>query len=170
MTTLEFIKNIALLTGIADFLIYVAFIWGRYGIQRSISISFYDLPMDYKIIFRLFIWILSAAIFLCGIGWENPLFFISGPLLSLVGIFTRIKVKWKYVIHMIGAIGGIISCFVAVMMCDLKLGVITCFASILGFMLAFFFGKKEHMIWNVEVVCFATLMSSLLYLNNMIPW
>lgn len=164
---LEFIKNVGLLIGISDFLLYVAFIWGRYGIQRSISISFYDLPMKNKFVFRLFIWILSSAIIISGIGWGSPMFLISGLLLSLVGIFTHIKVKWKFKIHMIGAIGGILSCAIGILMLNLNVGLIASGSILLGSLLLLLLGNKKHIIWNIEVICFASLMSALLYLNNM---
>jgi hypothetical protein len=166
MGNLELIKNIALMLGVVDFLVYVSYIWGRYGIQRSISISVYDLPVNHQYIFRMFIWILSLAIILTGIGWGSPLFLISGSLLSLVGIFCHVKTKWKFHIHMVGAIGGILACFAGVMVMNNVLGVTIGGLIILETLLTYIFGNKKHMIWNVEVICFANLMGALLLMNN----
>jgi hypothetical protein len=164
--SLELIKNIALLLGIVDFLVYVSYIWGKYGIQKSISISVYDLPVKYRFTFRIFIWILSLAIILAGIGWGSPVFFISGALLSLVGIFTHIKTKWKFIIHMIGAIGGILTCFTGIMLMDSTLGLVIGCLIIIETLLVYLFGNKKHFIWNLEIICFSDLMSALLLMIN----
>jgi hypothetical protein len=166
MVTLELIKNIALLLGIVDFLEYISYIWGRYGIQKSISISFYDLEWRYRNTFRFFIWILATAIILSGIGWGSPAFLISGLLLSLVGIFSRIQTKWKFIIHMVGAIGGILGCYIGITLLNFNLGLIVGGFILIETLILYLIGNKEHMIWNIEVICFANLMSTLLLMNN----
>ena len=162
---LELLKNIALLLGITDFLVYVSYIWGRYGVQKSISISVYDLPVKYQYTFRFFVWILSAAIILAGIGWGSSIFLISGSLLSLVGFFCHIKTKWKYHIHMVGAIGGILTCFAGIMWMSSTLGLVVGGLIIVEALLCYLFVDKKHFIWNVEIISFANLMGSLLLLN-----
>lgn len=164
---LELFKNVALLVGLVDFLVYVAFVWGKYGIQQSISISFYKWPTDEKILFRFFIWILSLAIILGGIGWGIKTFLISGLLLSLVGIFSRIQIKWVFMIHMIGAIGGIIACYIGIAIINLNIGIIAFLLILVGVILSFIFGNRKNIIWDIEVICFSVLMGSLLYINNM---
>lgn len=163
--SLDLFKYVMLLIGTADFLMYISYIWGKFGIQKSISISFYDLVWRDRNIFRFFIWILSASIIVNGIGLDTPLFFISGGLLSLVGIFTRIKVRWKYYIHMVGAIGGIISCAIGVVLLNFNTGIISIISILFITLLTFIFGEKKHILWNIEVICFTSLMSTLLYLN-----
>lgn len=165
--SLELIKNIGLLLGLVDFLLYVAFVWGKYGIQKSISISYYEWPTDEKFLFRLFIFILSSAIIISGIGWHIKTFLISGLLLSFVGIFSNINIKWIYRLHMIGAIGGILACFLGIILISLPIGLISAVTALIGFLLVILFGNRKNIIWDIEVICFSTLMASLLYINNM---
>jgi len=159
-------KLIAIIIAIVDFVLYVAYIWGRYGIQKSISISYYDLPAGSRVLFRVFIWILSLAVILSGIGWDNGLFFTSGAMLSLVGIFSNIKDKDKFVIHMIGAIGGIATCFCAIFYESAIVGIWTLVSAFVLLSIVFQFGNEKHLIWNAEVVSFSILITSILYLIN----
>lgn len=158
-------RDIGLLIGLTVFLVYVAYVWGRFGVQESISISFYDFPNHDRWVFRCFIWILSTAIIISGIGWHIPYFFIGGALLTLVGFFSSILIKRRYIVHMIGAIGGIISCYIGVLVADLTTGIIAGIGIIIQSLLCYIFAKKEHFIWNLEIACFTFLMGSLLYLN-----
>jgi hypothetical protein len=161
------VKNIGLLTGIVVFSLYVAYIWGRYGIQKSISISFYDLPPENRIVFRVFIWTLSLSIMLSGIGWKSPMFFASGLLLSLVGVFSDIKVKWKFTVHLTGAIGGILSCWIGLGLINQDIGIIIGILILLQSSILFLVKDREHFIWNVEITCFTYLISGLLYQINL---
>ena len=158
-------KDISLIIAMAAFILYVAYVWGRFGIQKSISISFYEFPNHNRWVFRTFIWILSIAIILAGIGWDTPFFFIGGVLLSLVGFFSRIKVKRKFIVHMIGAIGGILTCFIGILIMNQTLGFIAGIGIMSQSTACYLWGKKEHIIWNIEIACFVFLMSSLFYLN-----
>lgn len=159
-------KLIAIIIAIVDFVLYVAYVWGRYGIQKSISISYYDLPTGSRVLFRVFIWILSLAVILSGIGWDNGLFFTAGALLSLVGFFSNIKEKNNYIIHMIGAIGGIVTCLFAVFHESRVVGIWAIASAFFLLSLVFQFGNEKHIIWNAEVVSFSILITSILYLIN----
>ena len=37
-------KEISLIIAVVVFVLYVAYVWGRFGIQKSISISYYEFP------------------------------------------------------------------------------------------------------------------------------
>ena len=158
-------KEISLIIAVVVFVLYVAYVWGRFGIQKSISISYYEFPNGDRWAFRVFIWILSLAIILAGIGWGTPFFLLGGGLLSLVGFFSRIKVKRKFIVHMVGAIGGILSCYIGVLVMDLKLGLVAGGCIIIQSLACYIYGRKEHYIWNIEIACFTWLMGSLLYLT-----
>ena len=71
-------KEISLIIAEVVFVLYVAYVWGRFGIQKSISISYYEFPNGDRWTFRVFIWILSLAIILAGIGWGTPFFLLGG--------------------------------------------------------------------------------------------
>jgi hypothetical protein len=154
-------KEIAITIAIVDFVLYVAYIWGRYGIQKSISISFYELPEHERDLFRVFILVLALAVIISGIGFDNIAFYISGGLLSLVGIFSRIQNKKKFIIHLTGAIGGIISCNIALMLEDFKMGLYSTTIVLVGIILVLLFGNRKHLIWNIEIICFSVLIIAL---------
>lgn len=157
-------KDFSLILATVVFVMYVSYVWGRFGVQKSISISYYDFPNENRWIFRTFIWILSIAIIIAGIGWKTPWFFISGGLLSLVGFFSRIKVKRKYIVHMIGAISGIVAGFIGVFVQNIELGICV-FAAIFGQSMFFLIHKSKNIIWNIEIACFTWIMLALLYMN-----
>lgn len=166
---INLIKNVSLLVGIVDFVMYATYVWGRFGVQNSISLSFYDWTKREKYLFRVFVWILCLAIIASGIGWQNPLFFVSGILLSFVGIFSNIEqARWKYICHMIGAIGGILACFVGVTMINWEIGLLVASLTLSHTALTYLLGKKENIIWNIEVACFIYLIGSLLYIINVL--
>jgi hypothetical protein len=164
---LELIKNIALLVAIIDFAIYVSYIWGKYGVQPSISASFYDLPERYNIYFRFYIFILSLAVITSGFGWKTPLFFISGTLLSMVGIFPDLfKNKTKHILHLIGAIGGITVAIIGLSTLNLTIGVIAATTIVSMSILFRILLGKEDILWWIEIISFSTIIFALLYLNN----
>jgi len=107
------IQNIALIILVINCLLYVGYIVYRYGIQKSISMSFYNLPRRLQPWFRAFIWIMSACIIV--IGWFELAYIISGIGLSIVGIFPRVKVGWKKKIHVAWAIVWMVAGFMSIL-------------------------------------------------------
>jgi hypothetical protein len=134
---------------------YVTTVWIKYGIQKSISTTFYELPYDRKLTFRLFMFSLSIGII---IGGNLPLFYVSGILLSLVGIFTRIKVKWKKIIHLIGAIGGIVFAYIGLIYYyNLWIESII----VLNVCILFIFIDRKNIIWWSELVSMLNILVAL---------
>ena len=60
---------------ISVFLGYILYIIARYGVQSSVSQSFYVLPKNLKILFTLFCW---GFVFPAIILSSNPLMFFAG--------------------------------------------------------------------------------------------
>lgn len=88
------------------FISYVSFIWIRYGVQKSISDSYYRLPEKSKYLFTYFCWgfAFPAAILAHNI-WITP----AAMLICLVGVardFKNIKVLKFF--HMFAAYTGVL--------------------------------------------------------------
>lgn len=93
----------------AIFFIYTFFVWRKYGIQRSISESWYVVDKKYKWMFSMFCFCLGALQcfhVIHGSVW----FFLSGSSLVFVGVATDFKSTWRInpCIHNIGAVGSIV--------------------------------------------------------------
>lgn len=161
-----YIKNLALILAISSFAIYVAYVWGKYGVQSSISISFYDFPDNQRFAFRVFIFILSLSIIIAGIGWDIIWFYLSGGCLSLVGIFARVHNKVKKIIHSAGAIFGIIFAIFAIDTMQNNIAHYVIALIILQSIALVNFGKLKHAIWNIEITCFSYIILAILYIVN----
>ena len=82
-------QNIMLILGLVFFTSYILYIIREFGVQKSISFSFYKLPKTEKWIFRGLVWFLSAVVIIAGNC--EPWLIASGCLLSIVGMFTEPK-------------------------------------------------------------------------------
>ena len=151
----------AIFIAMANFILYVSYIWGRYGVQESISISYYDLPVGSRIYFRLFIFILSACISFCGAMIWNEFLFFSGVLLSLVGLFSKIEDKKKKRWHVFGAISGIVLCYAGIAYEDIIIASASLAISLSILSTTAIFGKEKNVIWNIEVSAFIGLITGL---------
>ena len=97
------------------FVSYVAFIWIRYGIQKSISDSFYRLIEDPKVpnvigqsLFTFFCWGFAFPAIILGANFGSFLIPLAGGLICMVGVATAFKLKFEGILHTIAAIGGIL--------------------------------------------------------------
>ncbi len=84
---------------------YVSFIWIKYGIQKSISASYYVLPKDSNFIFTLFCWGFAFPAIILG---NTPLMFFAGAGIVFVGAAAAFREKMTYQVHMVGAFVGVI--------------------------------------------------------------
>lgn len=90
---------------LALFIAYTSFVWKRYGVQPSISESWYTLGTKYNWMFTI--------VFCFGIGvlqlfHESVWFFLSGSALCFVGAATAFKQKMTNAVHYSGAAGAIV--------------------------------------------------------------
>lgn len=95
---------IAFLISVLTFTAYVVVISIKYGILRSISISYYYLKKRW--IFTIIFWIYALSMMVAG---SNPWIFGAGAFICFVGAAANIKdgdITRK--VHIVGATGGII--------------------------------------------------------------
>jgi hypothetical protein len=92
---------------VSVFLLYVGYIWIKYGKQKSVSNSYYMLPDKYKFVFTLFCYALGFSIIILGTQVTAFMFF-AGASIIFVGASPRLKLKHEKQVHMVGAIGSIV--------------------------------------------------------------
>lgn len=144
MTTFLFILMLTV------FLSYVSFIWIRYGVQKSISDSYYRLrPEKLGFIFTLFImgFAYPAAVVAANV-WITPAAF----LIIVVGIARAFKdSKLLHTLHMIGAYGGVGLSMVGIWVYYHMWYVTIIFIIISGIL---FILNVKNKIWWVEILAF----------------
>ena len=150
---------------IAAFVIYIGWIWIKFGIQPSISDSFYALQDRYGK-GSLIPWIFW--LFLINIAWPlfpllnfNGFAFFSITGLVLVGAAAQFRLgKGTEIPHIIGALSGIILAF-------LSIGIVFkgwAFAWLPGYLLLvglFNLIKIRNYTWWVEIVAFIMIILAL---------
>ena len=93
------------ITAIVVFFSYVAYIWKKYGVQRSISNSYYKLPENRKFLFIGFCWLFAFPVMILG---DNALMFGAGTFICFVGAAAAMHRFPTRAVHLTGAIGGMI--------------------------------------------------------------
>lgn len=139
------------------FISYVSFIWLKYGIQKSISASYYALPDNLKILFTLFCWGFAFPAIIAGVETTSLMFF-AGAGICFVGAAAQIKDKWVYKIHMTAAISGIIFSQLAIW-----LGYHMLYVNLISIGLAILipFLTKKYYFWFIELVAFSAICYTL---------
>lgn len=134
------------------FILYVGYIYVKYGELHSISQSWYELPQNRKWMFTLFTWTLGVT--LCFL--QTNLFFISGIGFCFVGAAAMFDDNdiTKYT-HYTGAGIGILFAFLG-MTFDLKFILpIIIYAITIPIEL---FIIRKNVIWWIEIWAFVLLM------------
>jgi hypothetical protein len=145
------------------FIIYVAFIWKKFGVLQSVSDSWYKLKelggLWYKL-FTLFCWGLAIPMLFQS---DNPssLFVYSGAGFAFVGAATMFKLKDTFVpyIHFGGAAVGIILALLGIglerygWLPLIVFGIATILIKLL---------KVKNSTWWIEIVAFVTALTGLL--------
>lgn len=139
---------------VSVFVLYVAWVWIRYGIQSSISDSYYRYYKNgkEKYLFTFFIWGFAyPALMLTA----TPLMFFAVMLLGITGASPAFKsekaVKWS---HMLGAYGGVLLSQASIVY-DFKMWYITLIFIILSGTLMIL--NVNNKIWWVECVAFLSI-------------
>ena len=134
------------------FLSYVSFIWIKYGVQKSISDSYYRLPQKSQILFILFCWGFSFPAMILG---NCALMFLAGIFICFVGAAAAFKgdkmAKW---VHMTGAYGGVLLSQIAIWI-HYDMWYITVIFIILSGIL--FILKVKNKIWYTELLAFGSI-------------
>ena len=143
---------ISFITMITVFISYVSFIWFKYGIQKSISASYYVLPENLRFLFTLFCWGFAFPAIILGVE-VTPLMFFAGAGICFVGAAAQINEKFVYRIHMVAAISGIIFSQLAIFF-----GYHMPWLNIASVVLAgLSLLSKKNYFWWIELVAFSSI-------------
>ena len=133
------------------FVAYVAFIWSKYGIQKSISESYYVLPKKDNWLFVAFTWLFAFPAMLLG---NSYLMLFAGGGIVFVGAAAAMHTFPTRGWHLGGAIGGMILACLAMIFQYHMWYMVAGVAAAIG--LAAFIDKK-HLMWWAEVAIFVAI-------------
>ncbi|MFW6310912.1 MAG: hypothetical protein ACOC1K_01625 [Nanoarchaeota archaeon] len=137
------------------FISYVWYIWAIYGVQKSISYSFYRLKGWKKILFTLFCWGFGFPLAMLADG--DPLLFFAGAAFCFVGAANDFKGnELTHNVHMIGAYTGVAMAKIGLW---IYYGWWYSFASFVAIAIPLLFVKNK--IWWIELAAFGTVGTSL---------
>ncbi len=133
------------------FVAYVLFISIKYGIQKSISESYYVLPKKYNFLFVLFCWLFAFPAMILG---NSYLMLFAGGGIVFVGAAAamhKFPTRW---VHLAGAIGGmILGCLAMIFQYHMWYMVV----GIVGAILLAALLDKKHLMWWTEIAIFTAL-------------
>jgi len=150
---------ILLSSSLLIFITYLSIVVYKYGIQKSISDSYYRLPKKWSIVFLFFIWGFALPLGIL-LKSDYTILLTAIALICIVGITPNFKdykaVKWM---HMLGAFSGIIIAILSIIF-EFKL---YCIAGGLAILILLIYKFVKNPIWWIEIASFLTIWGVLLY-------
>lgn len=145
------LSTILFIIMITVFISYVTFIWSNYGIQNSISDSYYVLPEKWNWLFVAFSWLFAFPAMILG---DSYLMLFAGAGIVFVGAAAAMHVKSINIIHNIGAVSGIfLACIAIIIQYHMwYMILILIILSLISLKL-----DKKNIIWWVELIIFTSI-------------
>ena len=155
MTTIFFIM-------LSAFFGYVGYIAVRYGIQPSVSESYYRLPRNFQWVFTIATWGYAIPAMIIGLDFTgNGIVFLAGVGIAFVGASPAFhKLGMERTVHTVGAVVGITA--MQLFLCIVGFWWITLTFGIISGLLFIWKKTYSHFIWWVEIAAFISI--SLYYL------
>ena len=141
------------LTMLLVFVSYVSFIWAKYGVQKSISQSYYVLPQKLKYLMTLFCW---GFAFPAAILGQCDLMTIAAGGIIFVGAAAAFQQKMTHTFHMVGAGVGVAASQLAILVNYGMWPMNIAFISI-GLILLLLKKKIPNWIWWAEIAAFVSI-------------
>lgn len=142
------------------FLGWLLYILIRYGIQPSISDSYYRLTTANQWLFTISTWgyVIPLSIAGAQVATDGTylIMILATFLLCMVGVFPDFRIARSY--HQIGAEGGILMAFIWILTTSLWF---ISLPSILGIFLLYKRKPKNHT-WWIECIAYCTLLVAVL--------
>jgi len=133
------------------FLAYVIYIWAKYGVQKSISESYYVLPKKENWLFVAFTWLFAFPAMILG---DSTLMLFAAGGIVFVGAAAAMHTFPTRAVHLTAAIGGMILGCIAMVVQFHMWYLIP--AILLAMLLALIFDKK-HLMWWSEIAIFTAI-------------
>ena len=140
---------------VAVFLAYVGYIWAKYGVQKSISESYYVLPKKQNWFFVAFTWLFAFPAMILG---NSLLMMFAGAGIVFVGAAAAMHRFPTRAVHLTGAVGGMFLASVA-MVTQFHMWFLI--PAILVAMLIAFLLDKKSLMWWAEVAIFIAISIAL---------
>jgi type IV secretory pathway VirB3-like protein len=141
---------------------YILFITYRYGVQNSVSDSYYRLPRNLQWVFTLVTWGYALPAMIIGLDYTgNGLVFLSGAGIALVGAAPAFhkaedgskQSNMEHYAHMIGAFVGIIAMLIF-LIAEGGWYLVLAFLLLSGG--AYLLDRKKH-IWWLEIFAYIAI-------------
>ena len=147
------ITFVSFLIMVIVFVTYISFIWLKYGIQTSISRSYYTLPPKLRILFTLFCWTFAMSAIVASVD-VSLLMFGAGVGIGFVGTAAQLKYKLDYKVHMVAAVCAIVISQIAILI-DFEMWYVNVATIILSIIMTCL--SKKNYLWWVEIVSFLAI-------------
>ncbi len=150
-------NQILLLSSLTVFVSYVAYVWIKYGVQKSISESYY--VMKNKALFTLFCWGFTIPLMIAS---PSFLMFIAISAICFVGAASAFKDDTlTEKVHVFGAITGVVFSQLAIIF-DLKLIIVSAITIIAALAIRFgLFKNIKNTTWWAEIIVFSSIIVAL---------
>jgi hypothetical protein len=145
------LSTILFILMVTVFLSYVTFIWSKYGVQKSISESYYVLPLKWNWLFVAFCWLFAFPAMILGSSYL--MLFAAGGIV-FVGAAAAMHTFPTRAVHMIGAVGGMILASLAMI---IQYHMWYMAAGVLGLALLSLLLDKKHAMWWTELIIFTAI-------------
>lgn len=146
------------------FVLYVGYIYRKFGVLTSISASFYKLQPSGKAgLFTLFCFLLGFPMFMY--ATTAPGAFFLSMMLCFTGAATDYEEKTTNIVHFTGAAFGIIGAVIGI---SIQFWPFYWLFFILGWRIAYIWmshtpEREEKVVWYTEVYAFIVIIASLYY-------
>lgn len=132
---------------------YVGYIWIKYGVQPSISDSYYVLPNVYNSLFTLFCWGFAFPIMILA---STPLMFFSGAGICFVGAAAAFRSNLTKEVHIAGALLGVLLSQVSIAI-DYKMYYINFIFITTAALIILFKKYLSNTTWWIEIIAFISI-------------
>lgn len=158
---MELYQVILLLVSLVSFSSYILYVVIRYGIQRSISQSYYNLKNSFgktkaDVILFFFIFFTVVPIMIVS---AKPVMIVGGGILMLVGVAPAFNRQSQFLAHMIGSIVGIATGFMSLIFEE---GIIIIPSIMALFIIFSLLIKLNNYIWWVENLAYVLILSAMI--------
>lgn len=137
------------------FVLYVSFVWIKYGVQESISASYYKLEGIEKMYFTFFCWGFAVpAIILT----QSGIMFLAGVGICFVGAAPEFKAPLSGKVHFTAAVIGILFSQLAIL---LNFGLWEINIAFGIFLAISVISKIKNSVWWIEIAAFVSVCVAL---------
>ena len=145
------------------FTAYILFVVKKYGIQESVSNSYYKLPEKQRWLFTIALWSFAFPAIVLGVE-HSGFAFLAGSGIMFVGAAPAFKEDMEGTVHVVGALTGVIGGLLFMLVTGLwYVALIT--LALMGVVLLIPALKKNKTWWNelIAFYCYAVAIGILIF-------